>query len=163
MKGIFWNSRGLLDLAKYRYISEALRDHNLDFLAIMETEKNDIALDISFIIEGEKRNFTSGQRQGIQENSFLTTDFLESEPRDISPFLATILEQLPSFLSSTQSAFIKGRNILEGVVILHETLHLFAFEQASGLKINFHKSEVFLTIHITLWMDWAKTCQMGYF
>jgi hypothetical protein len=40
-------------------------------------------------------------------------------------------------------------------------LHLFAFEQASGLKINFHKSEVFLfwgclreirTIHITLWM-----------
>jgi hypothetical protein len=43
MKGIFWNSRGLLDLAKYRYISEALRDHNLDFLAIMETEKNDMS------------------------------------------------------------------------------------------------------------------------
>jgi hypothetical protein len=43
MKGIFWNSRGLSDLAKYRYILEAMRDHNLDFLAIMETEKNDMS------------------------------------------------------------------------------------------------------------------------
>lgn len=43
MKGLFWNSRGLSDLAKYRYISEAVRDHNLDFLAIMETGKQDMS------------------------------------------------------------------------------------------------------------------------
>ena len=43
MKGIFWNSRGLSDLAKYRYISEAIRDHKLDFVAIMETRKLDMS------------------------------------------------------------------------------------------------------------------------
>jgi len=39
MKGIYWNSRGLSDLAKYRYISEAIREQNLNFVAVMETEK----------------------------------------------------------------------------------------------------------------------------
>ena len=39
MKGIYWNSRGLSDLAKYRYISDAIRDHKLDFVAVMETGK----------------------------------------------------------------------------------------------------------------------------
>ena len=39
MKGFYWNSRGLSDLAKYRYISDAIRDHKLDFVAIMETGK----------------------------------------------------------------------------------------------------------------------------
>lgn len=43
MKGIFWNSRGLSDLAKYRYISDAVRDSNLDFCAIMETRKQDMS------------------------------------------------------------------------------------------------------------------------
>jgi len=42
MKGFFWNSRGLSDLAKYRYISEAIRDHGLDFIAVMETGKQDM-------------------------------------------------------------------------------------------------------------------------
>jgi hypothetical protein len=43
MKGFFWNSRGLSDLAKFQYISEAVKDHNLDFIAIMETGKQDIS------------------------------------------------------------------------------------------------------------------------
>jgi hypothetical protein len=43
MKGFYWNSRGLSDLAKYRYISEAIRDHHLDFIAIMETGKQDMS------------------------------------------------------------------------------------------------------------------------
>jgi len=42
MKGIYWNSRGLSDLAKYRYISEAIREQNLNFVAVMETEKKRI-------------------------------------------------------------------------------------------------------------------------
>ena len=43
MKAIFWNSRGLSDLAKYRYISEAIRDQQLDFVAVMETRKQDMS------------------------------------------------------------------------------------------------------------------------
>ncbi|KAJ1259145.1 hypothetical protein BS78_10G131600 [Paspalum vaginatum] len=43
MKGIFWNSRDLSDLAKYHYISKAVRDHNLDFFAVMETRKQDMS------------------------------------------------------------------------------------------------------------------------
>ena len=43
MKGIFWNSRGLSDLAKYIYISDAIKDHKLDFVAIMETGKQDLS------------------------------------------------------------------------------------------------------------------------
>ena len=43
MKGFYWNSRGLSDLAKYRYISDAIRDHKLDFVAVMETGKQDMS------------------------------------------------------------------------------------------------------------------------
>ena len=42
MKGFYWNSRGLSDLVKYRYISDAIRDHKLDFVAVMETGKQDM-------------------------------------------------------------------------------------------------------------------------
>ncbi|KAG2578707.1 hypothetical protein PVAP13_6NG119300 [Panicum virgatum] len=41
MKGFYWNSRGLSDLAKYRYILDAIRD--LDFVAVMETGKQDMS------------------------------------------------------------------------------------------------------------------------
>ena len=44
MKGFYWNSRVLSDLAKYRYISDVIRDRNLDFAAVMETG-NKICLD----------------------------------------------------------------------------------------------------------------------
>jgi len=37
MKGFYWNSRGLSDLAKYRYISEAIS------VAVMETRKQDMS------------------------------------------------------------------------------------------------------------------------
>jgi hypothetical protein len=43
MKGIFWNSRGLADLAKYQYISDAVKEHNLDFIAVMKTGKQDMS------------------------------------------------------------------------------------------------------------------------
>jgi len=42
MKGFYWNSRGLSDLAKYRYISDAIRDRNLDFVAVTATGKQDM-------------------------------------------------------------------------------------------------------------------------
>ena len=34
---------GLLDLAKCRYISEAVSDHGLDFISVMETGKQDMS------------------------------------------------------------------------------------------------------------------------
>jgi hypothetical protein len=39
MKGIFWNSRGLRDLAKPRFLFDASNDHNLDFIALLETHR----------------------------------------------------------------------------------------------------------------------------
>jgi hypothetical protein len=39
MKGMFWNSRGLSDLAKHRYIADAIKERNMDFVAIMESGK----------------------------------------------------------------------------------------------------------------------------
>jgi hypothetical protein len=44
MKGFFWNSRGLVDLAKYWYISHAVKEHNLDFIAVMEMGMQDMSM-----------------------------------------------------------------------------------------------------------------------
>jgi hypothetical protein len=43
MNRFYWNSRGLSDLAKYRYISEAIKEQNLDVVAAMETGKKDMS------------------------------------------------------------------------------------------------------------------------
>ena len=40
MKGMFWNSRGLRDLAKIRFIAETTLHHSLDFIALMETGRD---------------------------------------------------------------------------------------------------------------------------
>ena len=48
MKGVFWNSRGLRDLAKYRFLSEISKEESLDFIALLETRRkhfSDICLD----------------------------------------------------------------------------------------------------------------------
>ena len=37
MRGIFWNSRGLKDLAKRRFLADASVEHRLDFIALSET------------------------------------------------------------------------------------------------------------------------------
>jgi hypothetical protein len=42
LKGLYWNSRGLLDLAKHRYIVDAIKERKLDFVAIMESGKQDM-------------------------------------------------------------------------------------------------------------------------
>ena len=43
MKGIFWNSRGLKDLAKRRFLAEASLEHRLDFIALSETGRENFA------------------------------------------------------------------------------------------------------------------------
>ncbi|KAJ1297425.1 hypothetical protein BS78_01G375200 [Paspalum vaginatum] len=43
MKGIFWNSRGLSDLAKTRFLSDTSKEPQLDFIALLETGRKDFA------------------------------------------------------------------------------------------------------------------------
>ena len=43
MKGIFWNSRALSDLAKYRFLSDLSREQKLDFIALLEIGKKDFS------------------------------------------------------------------------------------------------------------------------
>ena len=43
MKGLFWNSRGLKDLAKSRFLSEISKEQKLDFIALLETGKNNFS------------------------------------------------------------------------------------------------------------------------
>jgi hypothetical protein len=47
-----------------------------------------------------------------------------------------------STISKTQTAFIPGRNILEGVVILHETMHEIRKKKKKGIimKLDFEKA-----------------------
>ena len=43
MKGIFWNSRGLKDLAKRRFLAEAPIEYRLDFIALSETGRDNFS------------------------------------------------------------------------------------------------------------------------
>jgi hypothetical protein len=45
MKGLFWNSRGLSDLAKCRFLGDITREHDLRFIALFETCKKDFSQD----------------------------------------------------------------------------------------------------------------------
>ena len=40
MKGIFWNSRGLADLAKRRFLRDTSLEHKFDFMALQETGRD---------------------------------------------------------------------------------------------------------------------------
>ena len=41
MKGIFWNSRGLGDLAKHRFLSDLVKEEQISFIDISETGRDD--------------------------------------------------------------------------------------------------------------------------
>jgi hypothetical protein len=43
MRGIFWNSRGLSDLAKTRFLRKTSKEQNLAFIALLETGKKDFS------------------------------------------------------------------------------------------------------------------------
>ena len=53
--------------------------------------------------------------------------------------LTTVAQKL---IRPTQSAFLPGRNIMEGAVILHETIHKLHTKKQSGVifKIDFEKA-----------------------
>jgi len=77
-------------------------------------------------------------------------------------------------ISPTQTAFLKGRNILEGVVILHETIHELHRTKQNGviLKLDFEKAYdkvkwpfLFQTLRMKgfspKWISWVKTFILG--
>ena len=43
MKGVFWNSRGLADLAKHRYLSEMVKEEQIYFIALSEAGRVDFS------------------------------------------------------------------------------------------------------------------------
>jgi hypothetical protein len=59
------------------------------------------------------------------------------------------------FISKTQTAFVPGRFILDGVVILHEVLHEIRMQKSQGviLKLDFEK--VYDNVH------WGFMCSGG--
>jgi hypothetical protein len=67
----------------------------------------------------------------------LNVDFKIS-PKLLTDRITPIAEKV---ISESQTIFIKGRNILEGVVVLHEVLHEFRRTGKQGvlLKIDFEK------------------------
>jgi exonuclease III len=44
MKCVFWNSNGLRDPAKYRFLFETTREKHLDFIAILESKRNEFTM-----------------------------------------------------------------------------------------------------------------------
>jgi exonuclease III len=44
MKGMFWNSNGLRDQAKFRFLFDTTKENHLDFIAILETKRNDFTV-----------------------------------------------------------------------------------------------------------------------
>src|SRR6266540_480349 len=45
MKGIFWNCRGLRDFAKHTFLRDTLREHNLEFIALLETYRKKFSIE----------------------------------------------------------------------------------------------------------------------
>ena len=43
MKGVFWNSRDLADLAKHRYLSKMVKEEQIHFIALSETGRDDFS------------------------------------------------------------------------------------------------------------------------
>jgi exonuclease III len=41
MKGLLWNSNGQRDQAKFQFLFDSSKEQQLDFIAILETKRND--------------------------------------------------------------------------------------------------------------------------
>jgi hypothetical protein len=53
MKGVFWNSRGLGDLAKHRFLAELVKEEQINFITISEIGRDSFP-DLSHLISEEE-------------------------------------------------------------------------------------------------------------
>src|SRR5207253_1247063 len=44
LRGMTWNSEGFRDPAKHLFVQESIRDHRLDFIALLETGRSSFAV-----------------------------------------------------------------------------------------------------------------------
>jgi hypothetical protein len=44
LKGLFWNSDGFGEIAKHLFVKETLREHKLDFIALLETGRSNFSV-----------------------------------------------------------------------------------------------------------------------
>ena len=79
MSGLFWNPRGLGEYNKRRFIKDAIADHNLDFICIQETKRedfpetwlNNLSGRFTFIWLWEpSRGASGGLLMGVNEEKF---------------------------------------------------------------------------------------------
>jgi exonuclease III len=79
MKGVFWNCRGLRDLAKHTFLHDVAADNKLDFIALSETNKNSFSTQClenfsagaDFIWHWKcPRGLSGGMLMGVNQASF---------------------------------------------------------------------------------------------
>jgi hypothetical protein len=74
-----------------------------------------------------------------------------------------------SVISATETTFLPGRNILEGVVILHETLHELRKRKRKGIIMKLDFEKLMIRYHSsfylrfwrgkkfpTKWIEWVE-------
>ena len=54
MKGVFWNSRGLTDFAKHRYLSEMVKEEQINLIALLKIGRDDFS-------DATLKNFCGGR------------------------------------------------------------------------------------------------------
>ena len=88
MKGIFWNCRGLRDLAKHTFLHDVAEDKRLDFIALSETNRNrfstqclkNFCAGIDFVWHWRcPRGMSRGMLMGINRESFEVESIIDGD------------------------------------------------------------------------------------
>uniref|UniRef100_A0A0A9A5N4 Uncharacterized protein n=1 Tax=Arundo donax TaxID=35708 RepID=A0A0A9A5N4_ARUDO len=83
-----------------------------------------------------------GERLGLPPTGIITLLPKVVEASRIQQFMTIIIEPfMGKLINKCQNAFIKGRNIMDGVMALHEILHETKVQEEVGviLKLDFEK------------------------
>jgi hypothetical protein len=67
-----------------------------------------------------------------------------------------ISEVADSVVKPTQTAFMPGRHILEGVVVLHETIHKLHRKKMNGVLLNIDFEKAYAMVN---WSFCYKYCE----
>ena len=88
MKGIFWNCRGLRDLAKHTFLHDVAKDKRLDFIALSETNRNSFSTQClenfcagtDFVWHWRcPRGMSRGMLMGINQESFEVESIIDGD------------------------------------------------------------------------------------